>query len=104
MEGNQAEAPERRVEASEIRMLFNRSGLFGQFLRGELNTKIEADRPARAELGMPEGTRSQVVRYFGRDGQEIALVHQYLLPDGTIGGSGRPDPKRMILDDEIIYC
>ncbi|MCY3960092.1 MAG: hypothetical protein OXG34_00275 [bacterium] len=45
-----------------------------------------------------------MVWYLGPDGQELALAHQYLLPDGTIGGSGRPDPKRLILDDEIIYC
>ena len=45
-----------------------------------------------------------MVWYFSPEGQELALIHQYLLPDGTIGGSGRPDPKRMILDDEVIYC
>ena len=45
-----------------------------------------------------------MVWYLGHDGQKNVLVHQYLLPDGTIGGSGRPDPKRMILDDEVIFC
>jgi hypothetical protein len=23
----------------------------------------------------------------------VAIVHQYLNPDGTLGGSGTPDPK-----------
>lgn len=104
MEGKQAEAPERRVEASEIRMLFNRSDLFERVLRGELETVLEDDRLVRDEVGLPQGARSQMVWYLGPDGQKLVLVHQYLLPDGTIGGSGRPDPKRMILDDEIIYC
>lgn len=45
-----------------------------------------------------------MVWYLSLDGHKLAIVHQYLLPDGTIGGSGRPDPKRMILDDETIYC
>ena len=45
-----------------------------------------------------------MVWYLGPDGRKLAIVHQYLLPDGSIGGSGRPDPKRMILDDETIYC
>ena len=62
------------------------------------------DRLVQPEVGLPEGTRSQMVWYLGQDGQKLILVHQYLLPDGTIGGSGRPDPKRMVLDDEIIYC
>ena len=102
--GKQQDAPVRRVDPSEIRELFNGSGLFEQALRGELNTILEDDRPVRAELGMPEGTRSQMVWYLGPDGHKLAIVHQYLLPDGMIGGSGRPDPKRMILDDEVIYC
>ena len=104
MGGKQQDAPVRRVEPIEIRELFNRSGLFEQALQGELNTVLEDDRPVRAELGMPEGTRSQMVWYLSLDGQKLALFHQYLLPDGSIGGSGRPDPKRMILDDETVYC
>lgn len=62
------------------------------------------DRLVQPEVGLPMGTRSQMVWYLGQDGRKLALVHQYLLPDGTIGGSGQPDPKRMILEDEIIYC
>jgi len=36
---------------------------------------------------------SQTVEYFTIDGQRVARVHQYLRPDGTIGGKERPDPK-----------
>jgi len=43
-----------------------------------------------------------MVAYLDAGGQRIALVHQYLRPDGTIGGSGRPDPKEL-LEDGIIY-
>ena len=41
----------------------------------------------------PYCTHSQTIEYL--DGQiRVALVHQYLAPDGvTIGGSGVPDPK-----------
>jgi hypothetical protein len=34
--------------------------------------------------------------------RRIALVHQYLRPDGTVGASGRPDPKA-ILDRGTLY-
>ena len=104
MGGKQEDAPVRRVEPSEIRERFNESGLFERVLRGELETVLEDDRLVRAEVGLPEGARSQMVWYLGLDGQKLVLVHQYLLPDGSIGGSGRPDPKRMILEDEVIMC
>jgi len=104
MEGKPAGAPERRVEPNEISERFNESGLFERVLRGELETVLEDDRFVRDEVGLPQGARSQMVWYLGPDGQKLVLVHQYLLPDGSIGGSGRPDPKRMILDDEVIYC
>jgi len=41
----------------------------------------------------PHCTHSQTIEYL--DGQiRVALVHQYLLPDGvSLGGSGEPDPK-----------
>jgi hypothetical protein len=29
------------------------------------------------------------------DGRMVAEVHRYLRPDGTIGASGVPDPKRI---------
>ena len=47
-------------------------------------------------LHEPPGTRSQMVAYVDASGQRVALVHQYLRPDGTLGGSGRPDPKLLI--------
>ncbi len=104
MGGKQEDAPVRSVEPDEIRERFNESGLFERVLRGELETVLEDDRMVRAEVGLPQGTRSQMVWYLGPDGQKLVLVHQYLLPDGSIGGSGRPDPKRMILADEVIIC
>jgi hypothetical protein len=30
-----------------------------------------------------------------RTKQEVAEVHQYTRPNGTIGGHGKPDPKRV---------
>lgn len=104
MGGRKQDAPRRRVEPSEIRRRFNSSGLFERAVRGELILVLRSDRLVLPEVGLPEGARSQMVWYFSPEGQELALIHQYLLPDGTIGGSGRPDPKRMILDDEVIYC
>lgn len=48
-------------------------------------------------------TRSQILAYEDPPGKQIAVVHQYLRPDGTIGGSGRPDPKRLMVNG-IVYA
>ena len=32
----------------------------------------------------------------------MAVVHQYLRVDGTLGASGRPDPKVLYLAEEIV--
>lgn len=49
----------------------------------------------------PEGTLSQIVAYEDSSNR-IVLVHRYLRPDGTIGASGRPDPKELF-EDGILY-
>lgn len=54
--------------------------------------------PAAAE---PFCTRSQSITYFDSDGNVIAKVHQYLREDGTIGASGKPDPKRLRIGDTV---
>jgi hypothetical protein len=43
-----------------------------------------------------------MVSYRDPNDDEVARVHQYLRPDGTIAGSGLPDPKRLF-EDGIVY-
>lgn len=43
-----------------------------------------------------------MIRYRDRTGKTVAMVHQYLRPDGTLGGRGRrPDPKYLLRDGVI---
>lgn len=42
---------------------------------------------------LPEGTKSELVGYFNKYGKKLAEVHRFVLPDGTLGASGKPDPK-----------
>ena len=52
----------------------------------------------------PPGTRSQAIRYRDAQGRFCVTVHQYLRPDGTLGGRGRrPDPKRLRIGDITYY-
>lgn len=63
---------------------------------GEYVEVLVDDRPAPAQADQAPGTRSQLISYRTEEGFELARVHQYLRPDGSLGGSGRPDPKRVL--------
>ena len=70
---------------------------------GHLKVRVSREgHPSPAASGQPYCTRSQILRYFDEDGQRVAVAHQYLRPDGSIGGSGLPDPKA-ILQDGVLY-
>lgn len=60
------------------------------------------DRAAPSAANQPPGTRSQMISYRDASDKEIARVHQYLKPDGTLGASGRPDPKRLLINDDTL--
>ena len=47
-------------------------------------------------------THSQLVRYFDSNGEQIAVVHQIRNPDGSIGASGKPDPKFLQVETEVL--
>lgn len=58
--------------------------------------------PTSPKAPVPFCTRSQEIVLRDRNGREIATWHQYLQPDGTLGASGKPDPKRL-LKDGVLY-
>ncbi len=43
-----------------------------------------------------------MVLYSLPDSTPVALVHQYVRPDGTLGGSGLPDPKVLVVGNEVL--
>lgn len=69
--------------------------------RGELKTRIVYDRPPRRGTTLPLGTRSQLIYYEDRSGVVLAKAHRYLLPDGSVGGSGLPDPKMVRQEGDV---
>lgn len=88
--------PFKRVTKDEIRQLFNDGEYWSQAKSGRLIEKLFwQGHPSPQRSGEPPCTRSQIVSYFDSTGREIARVHQYLRKDGTLGGSGRPDPKKL---------
>ena len=99
-----ADSPPRlaRILEPEMRQLFNNGRYIERVLQGELTIVTTDDRPAPPSAGQVPGTKSQMLSYRDRDNNEVARAHQYLKPDGTIGGSGRPDPKRL-LHEGVLY-
>ncbi len=93
--------PRRRVPCAELRQRFNAGGYAQRLEEGTLRAVLK-DECRATSRDEPPGTRSQTVADPDEQGQRIVLVHQYLRPDGSIGGSGRPDPK-WLLEGGIVY-
>lgn len=90
-----------RVSETVIRQRFNSENLYQRLQDGRIRQVIMKDKLCRLSTE-PPGTRSQIVAYYdGR--QKIALVHQYLRADGSIGASGLPDPKELLQGGILYY-
>jgi hypothetical protein len=86
-----------RVSATELRAMFNEGRYYERVQAGELLEVVGYNRhPCPPRVNEPFCTRSQTVHYVDlREGRVVAVVHQYLREDGSLGASGRPDPKRI---------
>jgi len=95
--------PPIRIEQDEMRNLFNAQGYWDKTKSGEFTEVIlEQRHPSLTAAHEPFCTHSQMISYRNSSNEEMARVHQYLRPDGTIGASGKPDPKR-IYHNGILY-
>ena len=94
----------RYVEAEAMRQAFNQAQLYHRLLAGELQASVRDDshlsRARAVNLDSPFCTHSQIAAYF-EESELIAVVHQYLQPDGTLGASGQPDPKWLRVGEDI---
>ncbi|MBW3578328.1 MAG: hypothetical protein KY462_11435 [Actinobacteria bacterium] len=83
---------QRYIDEWQLRRLFNEGEFYERMLGGELSAmKVDENRPSKA-ANQPAGTRSEEWLY-DEGATVVARVHQYVLPDGTIGASGRPDRR-----------
>src|SRR2546430_473180 len=80
------------VDARTLRQMFNAGQYWERLQAGQLGSRGGASRYPGPPFE-PFCTFSQIVRYYTLTQERVAVVHQYLRPDGTVGGSGRPDPK-----------
>lgn len=93
----------RFIEAAEIRRMFNNGNYWQRAEAGELQMDLRRDPHCNPPPStMPRCTHSQLYYYYDQQQRRVAVVHQYRLPDGTLGASGRPDPKELYVDG-VLY-
>ena len=83
--------------------MFNRRDLYARAQGGDVSTVVAQEYTPDPRVGEPDGAVSQLVLYV-LDGEPVALVHQYLRPDGTLGASGLPDPKVVVDESGRTLC
>lgn len=86
----------------ELRKIFNAEQFEERVATGEIELVVIHRGIPAADKGEPLGTESQAVSFREKDGNELARGHRYLRPDGTLGASGKIDPKR-VLKDGYLY-
>ncbi|MGH2397938.1 MAG: hypothetical protein ACRDFW_13385 [bacterium] len=95
--------PKVSVSPRELRRMFNEGRYAARAAQGEFTTHVVVNgHPTSPRAPVPFCTRSQEIVLRDRTGREVVAWHQYLKPDGTLGASGQPDPKRL-LKDGVLY-
>lgn len=94
----------KRVSAPTLQSAFNKSQYPQMIEDGALTAVYLSNRllPEPRPFQGPKGTRSQTIRYVDSTGEWLVEIHQYLRPDGTLGASGKQDPKRMKINGLIL--
>lgn len=91
------------VEAQEIFRRFNEGRYWERAQAGELSQQLRRNgHPSPPLASEPFCTRSQIIAYHDASGTKVAVVHQYLRENGTVGLSGRPDPQ-YLFSGGVIY-
>jgi hypothetical protein len=90
------------VNEDELRRIFNEGRYFERMHAGEFHERIIRQNRRRTGDRRVRDTMSQLVENWDKFGNMVARVHQYRRKDGSLGGSGRPDPKA-VLHDETLY-
>ena len=85
-----------------MRKRFNEGGYWEKVLNREWTAHPLESRIPDALTNETVQISSVMLSYRDENGNEVARVHQYERPDGSIAASGRPDPKRLV-QDGILY-
>ena len=87
-----------------IQAEFNRRQIWDDALAGKYRLCIRDYRAVKEPKSPeePPGTHWLLVRVYTEKLALVAEVGFYLRPDGAIGGKGKPDPKRLVIGDQLL--
>ena len=92
----------KRVTSEELCKRFNDGGYWGKTKTGELTAHVMESNISTLLTQESVQIISQMISYRDYQGNEVARVHQFVRPDGSLAASGLPDPKRL-LENGILY-
>jgi len=92
----------KRIPVQEMRTRFNDARYWEKVQKGEWTAHVLESRVSHMLTDETVEITSVMLSYHNEQGFEMARVHQYERPDGTLAASGRPDPKRLF-QDGILY-
>ena len=92
----------KRVTSVEMCKRFNEGGYWDKVKSGELTAHLLASNVSVMLTHETVEITSMMLSYRDQAGNEIARVHQFVRPDGSLAASGLPDPKRL-LENGILY-
>ncbi len=91
-----------RISQRELQDKFNRNDGGYPEQMNDLRKVCSYDEPAHPNSGQVPHTRSQIDKFF--DGGTLVLgVHYFKRPDGKLGGSGKYDPKKLLVDGVLYW-
>jgi hypothetical protein len=84
--------------------MFNEGQYWEKAQSGQLTIQIGRNKHLALDKAQaanePYCTHSQEVSYLDQN-IEVVRLHQYLRANGSLGGKGRPDPKRMFVNGKL---
>jgi hypothetical protein len=89
-----------RISEESIRRLFNDGRYWERAMQGEFKMITRDSSPAPKETHQRPGAKSEIIEYYSSE-DKIAVVFQYTNPDGSLGASGKPDPKALLVGDTL---
>jgi hypothetical protein len=97
--------PHPRLSEEEMQQRFNRGKYWERMQAGEFTEVIVDFHPDTSNPEVIErhpGARSVTTRYIDKNGQMVAELHYYRMPDGSVIPNKRPDPK-LLFEDGVLY-
>ena len=95
--------PTVRITERELQNKFNADEGGYPSRMNELRKVNTYDELANPRSGQPRGTRSKIDKYYDQD-QLVIVVHYFSRPDGSLGGCGKYDPKKLLVDGVLYYA